>query len=1111
MISNSQSHTATIIDRRYEILSILGQGGTSRIYACHDRLTDRHLAIKQLNNHSPSDRLTDVSLAHEYATLGRLRHPNIIQVFDYSEANGQSQYPYYTMTLLSSAKTITEAAHNQPFETILNLFMQLLAALTYLHQHGLVHGDLKPANILVDAGRVALIDFGLVTPVGYPLGCEATPDYSAPERFERIVTAKPSIDLYAVGVIAYQLFSGHYPFRSTNAAELVQDQLYAPPDLSALPVTVSLRALIGRLLEKQADQRYQTILEVREALHTAFPHAAQVETGLIRESFWQAAPLIGRDAELEQLDQALHQVTQGEGGLWWIDGESGVGKTRLLDEVRIRAAVRGITVLRGQAAETGALPLQIWQPILRALCLRQPITDQDATVLKALVPDIETLLGRSVIDVPVLTDRLMHQRVLETIKHVLQHLTQPTLILLEDVQWAVSDLEVIDQLSPLLDHLPLCIIVTCRREALQRMPEQWLGFAHRLTLSRLTMDHTMQLGMAMVSSLGAGTPILSDMWVATEGNPFYLVEMIRLLTDQAGTLRYHVSSTDEPAVRNTEQLPGIHHLMTRHLGHISAADQWLIGAAAILGRVPDLKVLSTIAETVDLTEWLWRCADSGILGLFEGQWRFTHDKLRESVMDGLSSADREALHRQLANAIEQVYPSQAEMAGRLADYWHMAHETDKERTYSIRAAYYYQDHYPAECRPWLERALALTLGEESEMQRQHARLLYRMGRYEEQFGTIAASLTYYTECIALARQADDPLAVADAVLKRAYTFLISENRARVDVLEELEECLTLYRDLNDTIGIARTLTALGDQIADRGDAAVALVYYDQALAVFEQEKLPASILTMRYKIGLALFGVERYEAAIEQLQIVVRMSIEQGNVYNHTLALANQSSFFTELGQYPAARIAGEQALALGWEGGSLPNITFFLSNLAEVCDAQGEYRGALDYALQSVQLGREIGNGGRMAMYLRILAQIYVHTGQWSSALTALEEANQYRNSGAYTLSSYLYSLVLLRLARDQDAKAVCLKTIEIITPIVADRPRDTWGRLNEVIACAGLAILTDGEQQRHYLGQGQTSIRAIDGFSHLPGVRDMCREWLTLLAVRDTDHVLLPLLNEF
>src|SRR5262249_42683909 len=154
----------------------------------------------------------------------------------------------------------------------------------------------------------------------------------------------------------------------------------------------TIAATLLRLLAKLPTDRYQTAEQAIVALSEAIGQAVPAESVAIRESFLQAARFVGRETELKRLVDTLHQAKAKHGGAWLIGGESGVGKTRLLDELRTQALVQGVLVLRGQNVSEGHSPYQMWRAALRWLCLLTELDDVEASVLKALVPDIDTLL-----------------------------------------------------------------------------------------------------------------------------------------------------------------------------------------------------------------------------------------------------------------------------------------------------------------------------------------------------------------------------------------------------------------------------------------------------------------------------------------------------------------------------------------------------------------------------------------------------------------------------------------------------------------------------------------------------------------------------------------------
>src|SRR5258708_1870780 len=465
--------TPSTVGQRYRVLDLVGTGGMGSVYRVMDRLSRQTVALKRvtaspdtLNFASRADDSIDfrLALAQEFQILASLRHPNIIGVLDYGfDADNQ---PYYTMDLLEDAQTILDAARDESLSVKVALLAELLQALSYLHRRGIVHRDLKPSNVLVAGGQVKVLDFGLSVRTEQNRttgGTSGTLAYMAPE----VLNGDPAsiaADLYAVGVIAYEILVGHHPFITTDVSQLVIAILTQEPELTATGLEPPFVELLSRLLAKEPANRYANTGAVLEALSAAASEPLALETQDIRESFLQAAQFVGRKDELAQLsDVLLHALTARKGSTWLVGGESGVGKSRLVEELRTLALVQSASVLRGQTVSEGGASYQLWRDSLRWLATTSELTDDEASILKPLVPDIAELLEHQVSDAPEIEAKAAVERVLSTIVNLIKRQTQPLLILLEDLQWASQEeLAVLSRLKRAPTTLPPMILATYR-------------------------------------------------------------------------------------------------------------------------------------------------------------------------------------------------------------------------------------------------------------------------------------------------------------------------------------------------------------------------------------------------------------------------------------------------------------------------------------------------------------------------------------------------------------------------------------------------------------------------------------------------------------------------
>lgn len=263
----------------YEILAPLGSGGMGEVYRAHDPRLGRDVAIKVLPVGDVADETARRRLISEARTASQLNHPHICTIFEVGDADGLT---YIAMEQVEGRPlNLLIGSRGLPTEAVVRYGAQLADALSYAHERGVVHRDLKCANVVVtEDGRVKLLDFGLAERGAIPDesgdahvtqtlsgmgGIVGTPQYLAPEIL-RGGAADPRSDLWSLGVMLYEMASGTRPFRGETDLVLSAAILNEPPEPLPARVPPGLAAIVNRCLEKDPVVRYRRAGEVRAAL-----------------------------------------------------------------------------------------------------------------------------------------------------------------------------------------------------------------------------------------------------------------------------------------------------------------------------------------------------------------------------------------------------------------------------------------------------------------------------------------------------------------------------------------------------------------------------------------------------------------------------------------------------------------------------------------------------------------------------------------------------------------------------------------------------------------------------------------------------------------------------
>jgi class 3 adenylate cyclase len=704
---------------RYEVLRFLGEGGKKRVYLAHDSRLERDVAVALIK----TEGLDEAGLARvsrEARAMGRLGdHPHVVTVLDVGEENGQ---PYIVSQYMGggSVDDLLRRAEKRrlPLDQALRLSGQICSALEYAHGRGVIHRDLKPGNVWLTAdGTAKLGDFGLalaldrsrLTIEGMMVGTVA---YMPPEQALGRAPDGRS-DLYALGAMLYEVVTGRPPFLGDDAVAVISQHINTPPVAPTwhnADVPRALEALILRLLAKAPEDRPESAAAVRQVLATV---ASAKPSSVDQAGAAEANPLdrlatgvfVGREREMDELRAGFEDTLSGRGRLFMLVGEPGIGKTRTAEELATYARLRKAQVLWGRCYEGEGAPA--YWPWVQAI--RGYVHDRDPQALLSEMGSGASDIAQVVSEVrqrlpglpapPHLEPEQARFRLFDSITTFLRNATkgQPLVLVLDDLHWADKpSLLLLQFLARELRGARLLVLGTYRDVDLRRQHplSQTLGELTREQLSQRILLRGLgrpdvQRFIEITAGVKPPPPMVEAVYKETEGNPFFVNEVVRLLVAD-GRLEHpeQVKSWSVSIPQSVREVVG------RRLDHLSAECNRVLTAAAVIGREFGVDVLERVSDLNGdrLLETLEEAAAARVIAEVPrsaGRYAFAHALIRETLYEELSTTRRARLHRQIGETLETLYGANPEphLAELAHHFFEAAQGGDVNRAiaYAVRA------------------------------------------------------------------------------------------------------------------------------------------------------------------------------------------------------------------------------------------------------------------------------------------------------------------------------------------------------------------------------------------------------------------------------------------
>ncbi len=711
-----------LVKGRYRIEQTIGESHFGTVLKATDTQQNQPVALKIL---SPFFSAETVTRFVEYAQpLIKLTHPNINKVLDWEKT---PNYAFLVEVFIQGnpLQTLLEQ-RDAPLsmEQTLSIAWDITLALDYAHGMHVLHGDLKPQNIFLTPTGTKVTGFGL----GYldqgrnllnaPMLFLSAP-YLAPEQ----ILGQPldhRTDLYALGVIFYQLFTGHLPFAGTTQALMQAHLTQPPPAPQSLNPEISpmLGHVILKLLAKNPDERYgsaRQVLGILSSLKSYSGFGGNNTKGPVE----QYKPVF------DKIKQYWEKAVAAEGQLVFIGGEAGIEKTTFIHQLAQYIQPPVLLIGRCHPPQTDTPYRPFSDALHRYLAdfpavLNEPETCHLASMFAQLLPELRAD-QLNCPPPPPLPAKDGYLRLLSGLTQFIRQQTQarPWMLVLEDLHLAdQSTLELLHFLTSHLSQMSLLILATHHHADLDEahpLSQIWQTLrADKLVYHQLLIDGLTQSAVAQMLH-GLWSDAIPPQLVAkihqhTKGNPLYVEEIARGLIDdglvfvQNGT--WHFPTADAVKLPQT-----LREVIWRRVHHLHPDTQTLLRQSAVLGgtfRLADLQAISGLSEW-EILEQLEPAFERQLVYEISGKGAFSH---RHSETQHVLYADigltrQRLLHRQTAAALEH-HPASTGSIEKVAYHYYAANLFEKAIPYGIKAAQKARQLYAnPEAYQWYTQTLAM--------------------------------------------------------------------------------------------------------------------------------------------------------------------------------------------------------------------------------------------------------------------------------------------------------------------------------------------------------------------------------------------------------------------
>lgn len=951
----------TIINNRYKVVKELGEGGMSRVFLCNDLLSvDTTVALKKIN---PCI-LTEGSVQDfrsEFEVMTRLKHPNLISVFDLG-VDTNDAIPFITMDYLNGQSLHDFIRDKLTTEQIKEIIVPLFQSLSFIHSRGIIHRDINTQNIVIlDTGVPVLMDFGLADLNSSDQRSKGTLGYMAPENFTHNSTF--GSDVYAMGLVLFELITKESFFGNTSTQEIIttlrsrRTFLEHRERMFNLIDNENYISLLENLITFEPEERF-TAPEAIKGL-SFDSDSVVLETDETKEAYVLGAEFIGRGKEFLKVKRRVSTDSHSFSPLW-VKGEAGVGKSRLFRELRSYCQMSNVLFFESSCYDC--------------------ISKQAAPII-SLLNEMLFLASDDLIKKygPVLKRKLPHHKNLERIHsfepqdpnteyHMFvssavgffidfYHCVKCKYVLyINDVQWVdEATVKICDLLVKRLEkedgdvNNAFKLFISSRLENLDTiLTMKTVELFDIIYLEPFTLSGVNEYIYAIFGKDYIGQSLLKaipQIYERIGGNVFYLQEILKSMVLRNVVFR-NVNLWELTAPIDSISFPqSIGDTVLERIKRMGLSpEEWnVLFVLSLLHNSSSEQELNLITSCDNGT--LRRLVDSEVLKeeVFEETkyYSFSHNLIEEAVKE--SCEIKESIHEKIGEIFEKFEDEKIE---ELAFHYYHAGNNEKGKIYLKKSIdYLLGQHEEPKAIKQIDLYLEL-LGEEDLEER--CRVMDQKGILNGDTGHWDVAESIFEECYSLALNLEDNKAILAEIV--AFLALAAIHTRRENTEELLDEALNRYKELEDIPGIIRSYNLLG-----------------------------------LYNLNEACNDEKAFTYLSEGLQIAEEHGDERGIAYT----MGNLSQLHYRKGEFEKAVNLNKKTFLLFTKVGT-PSINLITNNLFQGFYYFGmkEYDKALSHLEQLEKKALEVCSYSMAAGGLALKSEIYLEQKNSDYAVKSIEKA---------------------------------------------------------------------------------------------------------------------------